>query len=102
MSKIKYFSDDLNIEGKVIILRLDLNVPLNNKKIQDHTRIIQNIPFLKDLILKKAKIIIKTLNKKCSFISKKLSKLIEQYILPGGLCHLFPLCPFPSDCWSDK
>ena len=58
MSKIKYFSEDLDVQNKIIILRLDLNVPLNEKKIQDKTRISLNLPFLKDLIKKKAKIII--------------------------------------------
>ena len=58
MSKIKYFSDSLNIQGKTIILRLDLNVPLSGKKIQDYTRITLALPFLKDLIKKKSKIII--------------------------------------------
>jgi len=58
MGKIKYFSEDLNVQNKTIILRLDLNVPLNEKKIQDKTRIILNLTFLKDLIKKKAKIII--------------------------------------------
>jgi phosphoglycerate kinase len=58
MSKIKYFSDSLDIQGKTIILRLDLNVPLIGKKIQDYTRITLTLPFLRDLIKKKAKIII--------------------------------------------
>ena len=35
MSKIKYFSENLDVQSKTIILRLDLNVPLNEKKIQD-------------------------------------------------------------------
>ncbi len=58
MGKIKYVSENLNVQNKTIILRLDLNVPLNEKKIQDKTRILLNLPFLKDLIKKKAKIII--------------------------------------------
>ena len=58
MSKIKYYSDTLDIQSKTVILRLDLNVPLKDKKIQDFTRITLALPFLKDLIKKKAKIII--------------------------------------------
>tara|TARA_E500000178_G_scaffold355132_1_gene426630 strand:+ start:531 stop:1721 length:1191 start_codon:yes stop_codon:yes gene_type:complete len=58
MDGIKYFSQDLNVEGKKIIIRLDLNVPLKNKIIQDTTRIDSVIPFLEILIKKKAKIII--------------------------------------------
>ena len=58
MSKIKYFSENLEVQNKTIILRLDLNVPLNEKKIQDKSRILTSLPFLKDLIKKKAKIVI--------------------------------------------
>ena len=55
---MKYFSENLNVQNKTIILRLDLNVPLYEKKIQDETRILLNLPFLKSLIKKKAKIVI--------------------------------------------
>ncbi len=58
MTKIKYFSENLNIQNKTVILRLDLNVPINEKKVQDKTRILINLPFLNNLIKKKAKIII--------------------------------------------
>ena len=58
MSKIKYFSENQDVQGKTILLRLDLNVPLNKKKIEDKSRIFSSLPFLKDLIKKKAKIII--------------------------------------------
>ena len=53
MNKIKFFSDDLNIQSKTVILRLDLNVPLNKKEIKDYTRIELALPFLKSLIKKK-------------------------------------------------
>ncbi len=58
MSKIKYFSEDQDIRNKTIILRLDLNVPIKEREIQDKSRILLILPFLKNLIKKKAKIII--------------------------------------------
>ena len=58
MSKIKYFSENLEVQSKTIKLRLDINVPLSNKKIQDKSRILTSLPFLKKLIKKKAKIVI--------------------------------------------
>ncbi len=58
MSNIKYFSENLDIQNKTVILRLDLNVPINERKILDSTRINLNLPFLESLIKKKAKIII--------------------------------------------
>ena len=58
MQGIKYFPQDLNVKGKRIIVRVDLNVPIKDKKIQDFTRIEQILPFLQDLIKKKSKIIL--------------------------------------------
>ena len=58
MLEIKYFPQKINVEGKKIIVRVDLNVPLKDKKIQDPTRILQVLPFLQDLIKKKSKIIL--------------------------------------------
>ena len=58
MDKINFFPDNLNVQNKKIILRLDLNVPLKDKVIKDYTRIDLCLPFIKRLIEKKAKIII--------------------------------------------
>ena len=58
MSGIKYFPKNLDIKGKKILLRLDLNVPLKDKIIQDHTRINQILPFIKELVDRKSKVII--------------------------------------------
>ena len=58
MGKINFFPDNLYIKNKKIILRLDLNVPLKNRAIQDDTRIALCLPFIKKLVEKKAKIII--------------------------------------------
>ena len=58
MDKINFFPDNLDVQNKKIILRLDLNVPLKDKIIADDTRIVLCLPFIKQLIEKKAKIII--------------------------------------------
>ena len=58
MLGIKYFPENLKVENKTIILRVDFNVPIENNEIKDSTRIISVIPFLEYLIKKKAKIII--------------------------------------------
>ena len=58
MDKINFFPENLDIQFKKVILRLDLNVPLKNKVIQDDTRIALCLPFIKKLVEKKAKIII--------------------------------------------
>ncbi len=56
MSKIKSFSDNVDIENKRIIVRSDFNVPVVNKLIQDNTRIDLCIPFIKKLLKRNAKI----------------------------------------------
>ena len=58
MYKINYFSETSEVQNKTILLRLDLNVPIKNKIIQDETRIKLSLPFIKQLIQKRAKIII--------------------------------------------
>ena len=58
MDKINFFPDNLNIKNQKVILRLDLNVPLKDRVIMDDTRIKLCLPFIKNLINKKAKIII--------------------------------------------
>jgi phosphoglycerate kinase len=58
MDKINFFPENLDVQNKKIILRLDLNVPLKDKVIQDDTRIALCLPFIKKLVQKKAKIII--------------------------------------------
>ena len=58
MDKINFFPDNLEVQNQKVILRLDLNVPLKDKIIQDDTRIALCLPFIKRLVEKKAKIII--------------------------------------------
>jgi len=48
----------LNLQNKIVLVRLDLNVPLNNNKITDTNRIDKIIPTLKYLIDKKAKLLL--------------------------------------------
>jgi phosphoglycerate kinase len=58
MLGIKYFPHNLNIKNKKVVVRVDLNVPLKDKKIVDTTRIKQVLPFLQNLLEKKAKVIL--------------------------------------------
>ena len=55
---MKSISEELNLNNKRILLRLDLNVPLIEDKITDSTRIDKIIPTLKFLISQNTKIII--------------------------------------------
>ena len=58
MIKIKRLDDNLNIQGKRILLRVDFNVPINNGAITETSRIQKVLPTIKSLINRKAKIII--------------------------------------------
>jgi len=55
---MRNIKDEINLSGKKILLRLDLNVPLDNRKITDRTRIDKIIPTINFLLKKNAKIII--------------------------------------------
>ena len=55
---MKYIKDHENLNGKTILLRLDLNVPLKNRVITDETRINKILPIINFLIQNKAKIIV--------------------------------------------
>ena len=97
---MKYLKDLENLGDKRILLRLDLNVPIKDKKIKDQTRIDKILPVVNYLIKKKCKILIishvgrpngkisneltlkpvcenlgKKINRNISFIEKNIFKL---------------------------
>ncbi len=57
-SGLKIFSSNIPVNGKRVIVRLDLNVPINNSKIEASTRIKIIEPFINKLIENKAKVIL--------------------------------------------
>ena len=75
MSNLKIFSEKLDISNKRIIVRLDLNVPINNFKIEDNTRIKIIEPFINKLIEKKAKIIL------ISHLGRPKGKIVKEMSL---------------------
>jgi len=50
--------DDLNPHGKRVLVRLDLNLPLQDGKVTDLTRLERSLPTLKELASKGAKVIV--------------------------------------------
>ena len=63
------------IKDKIILLRLDLNVPIKNGKIIDTNRIDKIIPILEYLIKNKSKIII------ISHIGRPKGKIVKELSL---------------------
>ena len=53
-----YIKDKKDLNGKIVLLRLDLNVPIKNGKIIDETRIDKILPIFKHLIEQRSKIIV--------------------------------------------
>ena len=49
---MKYIKYQENLNGKIILLRLDLNVPLKDGVITDETRIDKILPVIKFLLAK--------------------------------------------------
>ena len=41
--------DDLDLDGKVVLTRVDLNVPVENGQVTDTTRIDRIVPTIKDI-----------------------------------------------------
>jgi len=58
MLKLKQLDNNQNIQGKRVLLRVDLNVPLKDGSITENSRIEKILPTINFLIKKKAKIII--------------------------------------------
>ncbi len=50
--------DDAPVSGKRVLLRLDLNVPIENGAVSDATRIDRALPTLRDLMAKGARVVV--------------------------------------------
>jgi len=68
-------NEEINLNQKKILLRLDLNVPLENGKIVDANRIDKILPTINFLLKKKAKIII------LSHIGRPKGKIVDELSL---------------------
>ena len=82
MSDLKIFSETIPLNNKRVIVRLDLNVPVENSKIKDYTRIKVVQEFLIKLIEKKAKIIL------ISHLGRPKGKIVSDMSLKPVLEYL--------------
>ena len=57
MGKLKALDEKFNLANKRILLRVDLNVPLQDGKVTDESRIKKVVPIIKEFINKKAKVV---------------------------------------------
>src|SRR3989338_2600288 len=57
MKKVKTI-DTLDLSGKRVLVRADLNVPMRNGRITDSTRLMRMAPTVKELVAKGATVIV--------------------------------------------
>lgn len=50
--------DDIDVAGKRVLLRADLNVPMQDGKVSDATRIERLVPTIQELVRKRAKVVV--------------------------------------------
>src|SRR4051812_7130812 len=50
--------EDVNVTNKTVLVRTDLNVPMQGGKVTDNTRIVRLLPTINYLIKKKARIVL--------------------------------------------
>src|SRR5918994_2807082 len=50
--------DDLEVAGRKVLVRLDLNVPMQDGEVADATRVERSVPTVKELLDKSAKVAI--------------------------------------------
>ena len=92
--------EDVDIEGKTVLLRVDYNVPLKDGLITDDYRIEKSLPTIRFLLDKNCKIVIISHlgrpegphDKSCSLgvVSKRLGEMLEMNV------------QFVTDCVSDE
>jgi phosphoglycerate kinase len=50
--------DDLEVAGRTVLVRLDLNVPMKDGEVADATRIERSVPTVKELLDQRAKVVV--------------------------------------------
>ena len=71
MSFNKKTIEDINVNGKKVLVRCDFNVPLKDGVITDENRLVGALPTIKYLIENGAKVIL------CSHLGKDASKIFS-------------------------
>lgn len=88
--------DDLEAAGKTVLVRVDLNVPVENGKISDFTRIDRIVPTITELASKGAKVVL------LSHFGRPKGKAIPEMslrpIAEGLAAHLKKPVAFADDC----
>ena len=83
--------DEIDVEGKSVLLRVDYNIPLNESKVGDNYKLINSIPTIKYLLKNNCKIIIathlgrpkgKVVNElKTDLLAKELARILKKKVI---------------------
>ena len=92
--------DDINLEGKRALVRVDFNVPLEGGKVSDDTRLKASIPTIQKLVKLKAKVIL------MSHLGRPKGKPNPEFSLKPVAFRLSQLMGLPvkfaEDCVGEK
>ena len=83
--------DDLDVAGKRVLVRCDLNVPIKDGRITDDMRIKAAIPTLEALLEKGARLLV------CSHLGRPKGKVVEELRLAPVAQHLAQLLGRPVE-----
>ncbi len=86
---------EMDVTGKVVFLRLDLNVPLEGGEITDETRITASLPTVQYLMEKGAKIVM------CSHLGRPKSEADRQFSLEPVAKRMSELLKSEVILWED-
>jgi phosphoglycerate kinase len=91
--------EDLEVSGKRVLVREDLNVPLENGRVTDTTRLVAAVPTLRSLSERRAKVIV------MSHLGRPDGKVVESLRMApvaAALCEVLGLAvKSASDCIGD-
>src|ERR1700749_2083404 len=92
--------DDLNVKGKRVLVRADLNVPMKDGKVTDASRIERQAPTIKELAEKGPRVIV------LSYSARPKGKVVpEMSIRPTASAlskELGKPVAFAEDCVGEK
>jgi phosphoglycerate kinase len=87
--------DDLDVSGKRVLVRCDLNVPLRDGEVTDDLRIRSAIPTLKDLLARDARLAV------CSHLGRPKGKVVPELSLAPVADRLRQELGLPVEIASD-
>jgi len=95
LKTLKTAAKEIKLQDKTVLLRVDYNVPVDNGRVSDDTRITESLPTIEFLLKKGAKIIILTHlgrpkgvdeNLRLNPIADHLSKLLKKPVIKVDSC----------------